>query len=96
MPYNGGFELQVHRTTFTTGPVVILHKLWVQGYVGYFSAWFDIDGSLVDAEQIFAPMRTRSVRRGSKCWKAVEARGCLFIESKGVTDGPERVSEADR
>ncbi len=93
MPYNGGLDLQFH--WFSNGGCVI-HKMWVKGYVGHFSAWFDADGNLLDAEQRISIMKHRTVRHGKPCWKAIERKGRLFIESRKVTDGPKCVSEGDR
>ena len=64
--------MQISR--FTTGGFVI-HKMLLQNYKGRFSAWYDEEGKLLDAEQLFDHMHERSVVKGGPIWQRLQEVG---------------------
>lgn len=69
--------MQIKR--FTNGGYVI-HKMLLQHGKGWFSAWYDKDGVLLDAEQFFDHERTRSVKRPGPAWNTLAAIGKRFAQ----------------
>ena len=60
---------------FTTGGYVI-HKITIAGYKGRFSAWYDKDGKMLNAEQLFNHrFGGRNVKRGGPAWHLLEKIG---------------------
>lgn len=58
----------------------VLHKI-TGNFVGRISAWFDVNGKPIDAEQItskFGHNRTRPVNRDGSIWQYLETLGNLY------------------
>jgi hypothetical protein len=53
----------------------VIHKIVLPGYSGRFSAWFDKDRKLVDAEQFDRLDRTRAVKKHGPAWGGIEKIG---------------------
>lgn len=64
----------MHVSRFSNGGFVI-HKLILQNSKGRFSAWFDKDGNLLDAEQLVGFSWSRSVAKGGPNWDRIAAIG---------------------
>lgn len=67
--------MQLNR--FLSGGYVI-HRILLQNSKGRFSAWFDKDGNLLDAEQIFDYMHEQPVVKGGPNWKRIAEIGKRF------------------
>lgn len=74
----GGAEIQ--RQTFSTGGFV-LHRVKVAGYASRFSAWFDSNGMLVDAEGIDSRGRSRQIPIGRGVAHELQRIGNLYKPS---------------
>ena len=70
----------MQRQTFSTGGFV-LHKVRVAGYASHFSAWFDSNGTLVDAEWIDSRGRSRQVPIGQGVAHELQRIGNLYKPS---------------
>ncbi len=52
----------------------VIHKIVLDAAIGTrYSAWFDTEGRLIDAES-HGPVTSRSVKRGTKTWEAIKRR----------------------
>jgi hypothetical protein len=63
--------LSIQRHSFTGGGGV-MHKVTMPDYLGWFSIWYDKDGTLLDAEAIYAGHKPRAIRPGSVCWSDLQ------------------------
>lgn len=71
----------------------VLHKLTLDGTQGRFSAWYDRDGTLTDAEQFDRMNRARPVRRDGPTWSALERYGRIYVEKEVWDQMPHNVRE---
>ncbi len=59
--------------TFSNGGFV-LHKVYIGSAMKY-SAWFDKDRNLLDAEGIDSARRSRNVKKGGPVWQRLQSIG---------------------
>ena len=70
----------IQHKTFDPSGGYVLHK--VTGYwSGRCSAWYDVDGNMLDAEQYIGHWieRTRPVKRNGPLWKALQVIGRAYV-----------------
>jgi hypothetical protein len=70
---------QIQISRFADGGFV-LHKVTSPEYASRFSAWYDVAGNLLDADQITGGLQiSRTIKRGGPAWRMLETMGKRYI-----------------